>query len=199
MHLWDRDGVAHEVTQASIGIVRNQFVLPPFSLQVQTKDIGKQVTLLCQFLQVRQIFRGQGPFQGLPLPLLPRAAGISRFLCTEHVLFTLGSGTWGNGETLPPSSRSQQQAPSIPETQTGPRASFPPTGQAGTLTGIPRTWGSRLPFQAVKASLPPGREAQMPANQAHSRRGLTCTGPKCPAASSLAETHAGSARVSPGK
>lgn len=45
-----------------------------------------------------------------------------------------------------------------------PGLPFLPLEQAGMLTGIPRNWDSRLPFQAVKASLPPGREVQMPAN-----------------------------------
>lgn len=40
-------------------------------------------------------------------PFLPHAASISHFSCTEHVLSTLGSGTWGNGETASIKSKSE--------------------------------------------------------------------------------------------
>ena len=36
--------------------------------------------------------------------------------------------------------------------------------QVGMHTGVPQNWDSWLPFQAVKAGLPPGHEVQMPAN-----------------------------------
>ena len=50
--------------------------------------------------------------------------------------------------------------------------------QVGMNTGVPQNWDARLPFQAMKASLPLAARCRRSQTQAHSPHGFTCAGPE---------------------